>query len=388
MILCALLLLAPVESDETADTIAALRAGLLQWKQGVEFRSTFLLKQGYAESVQAALREGIDSALNADTPHVFAARGVFHKKGDKLRMSLDYGHDPVVVGAPLGKAGKAKATPKAQNVGHTVSHVSFDEVTNGAFELKYYPGASGNSVVASPNKTMRTGAGSNSAVTLNPLAPYENPRFDPFKLWDTDSGSANAATLQSISMNADRTLDVILSRSGQWKQQRRIRFDMDAVPPVIIEIDETMTSPEGRVIEAYSRLTNFVQCPGGLVARSVRSLMKSGKGYTLVREWSSTDLGSVPPNDGDFVLEVPATTAIGGLANPPTSDSTGRRIDVGLLSEKSVIPPAEPGRRGVVFRDTVSKSTSNWLTLIVNVVFGVVILGLIVFLLRRRRRLV
>src|ERR1700732_4496285 len=93
-----LLLLAASPSARSPEaTIATLDAGLQQWRKDVRFRSTFHLRHGYAKSVEAGLRDGVDPSITEPPEGAYKANGVFHQKGDLIRFSLDYSQPPIPV---------------------------------------------------------------------------------------------------------------------------------------------------------------------------------------------------------------------------------------------------------------------------------------------------
>ena len=89
--------------------------------------------------------------------------------------------------------------------------------------------------------------------------------------------------------------------------------------PVIRRIHRLITHADGRrFFEREARLSDFQECPGGLVARRVLLASQSGNdGMVSVREWVSRDLGKTPSADADFNIKIPATTLVEGVANPP-----------------------------------------------------------------------
>lgn len=314
----------PAPNPSTEATIAALVKGLEQWRNDVRFRSTYRFRQGYAKAVEAGLRDGVDPSIKEPAGGVFEATGVFHKKDNLMRFSLDYGQPPVPVQPPPG----GPAPPPG---GRAVRNVSYDEVTNGRIQVRYHPGASGDNVIVGRRRPEVIGAGQLSQTESNPLYPYQNPRFDPFTLWDLGAGQLPAG--REVVTVDDSHRAVVLSQDGAWKQSRRVLFQTKPAPAVITQIVEVTTRPNGKASETHIRLSDFRDCPGGRVARRVVTVGTNEGGRVVVREWVSNDLGDVPPTNTDFVIRIAENTSVGGYRQAPPRGANDRRIDISTITE-------------------------------------------------------
>jgi len=209
--------------------------------------------------------------------------------------------------------------------------VSYDEVTNGRIQVRYHPGASGNNASVERRQPTVIGAGQFSEIESNPLSPYRNPRFDPFKLWNFAADQPPAG--REVANVDDSHRAVVLSQDGVWKQSRRVLFQTKPAPAVITQIEEVTTPPNGKASETHIRLSDFRDCPGGRVARRVVNVRKDEGGRVIVREWVSNDLGDVPPADTDFVIRIAPNTSVGGYRRTPPRGADDRRIDISTITE-------------------------------------------------------
>ncbi|MGQ9575049.1 MAG: hypothetical protein ACUVUC_07000 [Thermoguttaceae bacterium] len=132
--------------------------------------------------------------------------------------------------------------------------------------------------------------------------------------------------------------------------------------------------------------SDFVACPGGMVARVVRHVNQTvypDKPW-FVGEWVSEDLGKRLPTDADFVITIPQSVRISGLKPDRTPrPGTVRTIDLSKISlddlDEAYLTP-EQRERLLVGRPR----TRRWLLWIAGV-GGTVALVIVVFLAGRRR---
>jgi hypothetical protein len=214
--------------------------------------------------------------------------------------------------------------------------VSYDEVTNGRIQVRYHPGPSGDNVIVELRRPDVIGAGQLSQSAMNPLYPYRNPRFDPFKLWDLGGASGQQPIKREVTAVGEGQTEVTLTQDGAWKQSRRVRFRTAPGPAVLTEIVEVTPPPQGKTTETHIRLSDFRNCPGGPVARRVVSIHLRENGRVAVREWVSTDLGDRPPADADFVIRIGPTTTVGGYRNAPPRGADDRRIDITVITKEDL----------------------------------------------------
>lgn len=338
-----------VDSDrELVDTIDALNAGINQWQTDICFRSTFRLRQGYAKSLDDALRSGVDPSIPGPPNAVFEAAGIFNKRFDLYRYRIDYGRAPVVLqSSPPARGGGDRTFMGASQV---AANPSFDEMSDGRIQVRYDLNQSGNVVhVTRQRLDAGTGAGVLSEAELTPIRPYMNPRFRPFELWRFGDKADESPLFREAKAIDNDHLDVVIRQDGNHRQFRRIRMRISVSPPVITEIDERSGESQRDLKESYIRLSDFQDCPGGFVARRIRSIQRhSGKDQVRVRDWESTDLGAITVADADFVMKLGANTPVRGLEAPPSLGDTDRslsltRIRDDDLSRDNTVWPPQPG---------------------------------------------
>jgi hypothetical protein len=341
--------LSPEERAGQSTTLRALKAAFSNWLENVEFRSTFRYREGYAKSIADAVQSGIDPSLKGPAEEVFEATGAFNKLGKLQRFSVDFGRTPIKVSNPVIPGGVPVA-----NTLKVVTNLSFDEITDGRFQLRYEPGESGN-VATILRRQGDLGSGVHSSLFINPLRASPNPKYDPFVPWKLDGGLDPRSPVEQQVFERDRDhVDIVLRQDGKWQQNRRVRFWMSVSPPVITEVDESIRGPAGHTQERQVRFRDFQKCPGGMVARNVIYGFRIGAGQVRVKEWLSADLGLSAPEPSDFVLHLPVSVSINGLKKRPLD----RRIDLLRLSEEDVgdsvsvpeRPPNELQQRSSVSR--------------------------------------
>jgi hypothetical protein len=212
-----------------------------------------------------------------------------------------------------------------------VRNLSFDESTNGRFQIRYEPEGSGDVLYVKPGRPEPGLAGALSHIHIHPLNPIGNPKFAPLEPWDFGPGVAKGKLSQKITpLDGDR-VEILLRQEGGRTQTRRVRFWTVPSPPVITEIDDETSLPNGKTNVIHVRLSEFKKCTGGMVARKLLVVSRNAADDIVsVTEWESKDLDS-PPLDSDFVIAIGARTKVHGLKDPPTG--ADRRIDLNTLTE-------------------------------------------------------
>jgi len=313
--------------DSVDETRTVLEAGVEKWTRDVSFRATYTLRQGLAASVEAGLANGIDPTLSDPKVPAYEARGLFNKMGRLIRYSADFGR-PAAELAGRSEEGNPNKLGFSQRVVHLVS---FDEISNGVLQVAYMPEGPG--VVGVTLRTPDvTGIGVHSVGFPNPVQPHGNPRFRPLRLWDLGDGVNLDPERKKVTHLPGQRIQVELEQGGSHKLARRVVFWTVPSPPVIVEIDDTITEPTGASSSSSIRMSDFRRCSAGHVARRVRSVSSLGSGLVRVQDWTSDDLGERAPTRSDFVLKVPASTAVGGLKQLPPLDGVNRVIDIEKLS--------------------------------------------------------
>jgi hypothetical protein len=274
-----------------------------------------------------ALRDGPDESLG----FYVKATGRFVKKDDSVRYSVDYGGPAVEL-----EASQAEEIRKITRSGaRLVRHVSFDEATNGRFQIRYELKGSGNVAYVKPGRPDRGFAGPNSLVELHPLNPLGNPKFHPLEPWDFGPGvKKGKLSKEVVTVDADH-IELVIRQEGGISQTRRVRFWMAPSPPVITQVDDEMVLSNGKKNISHARMSNFKKCNGGMVPCQLLVVSQNAQDeFVRVTRWESTDLDS-PPSDSDFVVKIGPDTTVVGMKSPPTGKD--RQIDITSLKESDVV---------------------------------------------------
>ena len=120
----------------------------------------------------------------------------------------------------------------------------------------------------------------------------------------------------------------------EW--HRRVACWTKPSPPVVEAITTDVVDPDGRRDQMIARLSEFRECPGGLVARRVVYVDVAPGNPILVHEWRSEDLGDVPPSRDDFVVAVAPTTTVYGFKQK-LPRGTPRRLDPSKIELSELI---------------------------------------------------
>ena len=197
--------------------------------------------------------------------------------GELARHSIDFGQPPIPVQAgpalpPIGPGEKL------------VRNSSWDEITSSKILVRYHPGGSGNNVGV---EKLREDPAKLSDFELSPLNPHRNPRFQPFELWKLEKELPPKAAIRNVRVVDKEHTEVVLTQDGNQKQFRRVLLRTSKPLAVITAIDDVISRPDGKKTESHIRLSDFRECPGGLVARRVLTVSKLADGRVLVEDWIS-----------------------------------------------------------------------------------------------------
>jgi hypothetical protein len=114
-------------------------------------------------------------------------------------------------------------------------------------------------------------------------------------------------------------------------------------------------------------LSDFVECPGGAVARHLRLAGRQINGVAMLDEWRSEDLGSRAPTDRDFTIAVRADAMIMARKKPPAKDGYRyfdfTKLDASYIGQPELITIDQAAREGL--RDeartaAVASAVSPW----------------------------
>lgn len=358
------------------------------WTAAIAFTSTFRLEKTFGDSI-AALREGaFDEELSRKEGS--SATGVLHKMGRQIRLSLEYGQPAVPAQVPdLGASTNVSAWTRTP----------IDEVTNGDVELMYtvsHRGAGFGGVLGDTahftlrpvEATHSVAAGVHTSGILSPLSPLRKVISNPYELFDgAGNGDVESSEVSSLQNTEARVLVRLSKRSGSVVQERQLTVWIGPALPVIEKIEDSLTVQGGTKWTTIVEMSEFVDCKGGHVPRSLRYYEQvsnpSGKPMPAVLlAWTSSDLGQREPTEADFEIEVPASTRVFGLKKElPTG--TVRRLSLDQITSADIRVANQIAGRPVLASSSVD-GRNYWL-IAANVAF-IVVVGLFVFIARRRRQ--
>ncbi len=369
------------EAVPPATLIKALDAAVAQWRSGVEFRCRYTFRQGFAPSKAAALEGQFGSRVGKPEDED-RATGVFCKRGQRMRMSADYGRPPDVV--------------EDRYWGSTASNISFDEASTADLFLSYRLPVGNDPGQAAILRRTEADYG------LERAGPLSRGILNPFSFGGGEVGSLSRmyagrpeygeqVEFLAATAEADHlAITIVRTSPGRHRLVARVTFWRGAAPPVISKIEEEVdaTPGGGRRTERVLVASNFVPCGRAMMARVVRSaagpMAVSGQGQSqwLAKEWVSEDLGNALPSDEDFVITIAKASAIWGLRDPPLP-GTVRRLDLSTIPLEEVASPRDAfPDEALAFPGAPSPRRYWWLGLLVVLIVG----GLAAALVLRHRR--
>jgi hypothetical protein len=322
-----------------APSSSSLRADVLRWSEDVSFGCTFRLRSGVANSKEQALHGEVDPNLGSDYSR-WEARGEFHKLGPKMRCLIDYGSPGIQYGprkvditlepieeATNGFIGTSRFLRRSEVFGEKAK-VALVESS------KKHPGEA-------------RWAGLMTTAAILPLTPMHSYGEQPFEwLQITDVRALDKEHVEVLCYGRKQGRS---KRIDFWEtRNRRVVFWVKPVPPVVERIEEraerTSVEVPAQILgsdECYAILSDFKQCPGGMVASHVRYLEKS-EGLRVVRwkieepgfrvlDWKSEDLGDRLPTNADLVMSIPPDVRVIGLKQEPPRGEV-RNVDLSKIS--------------------------------------------------------
>ncbi len=358
----------------------ALDSGVEQWRASVEFRCHYSYRQGSAKTREAALRGAFGSeAGRADKEE--KATGVFCKRGDEIRLSMDFGRPPHVW---TSKSGVTTAT-----------NFSFDEVSSRDLFLTYNPPYedSVGSAMFSERPDRKSGklwSGPYMQGQLNPFSFGGGIEGSPIRSFAKDFGGGDAIERSYEKVDAERIVVTLIRTSRSGQVTKRMTFWTGASPPVIERVDTMSRSMQpDRQSESTAIASRFVQCGGGMMARCVRTAsgpvvpVGGSEPLWIAKEWISDDLGDKPPGDEDFIVTIPASVPVGGLKHPPSRGQV-RHLDLAKVRPEDLVTDfSQPVGEQPAPPETVVPS---WVRYTLAVLSAVVLTFLVLVIRRARRR--
>lgn len=358
------------QSAESENLVEALSAAIETWQQQVEFYCTYEL----SETTAATLEDGRLGRF--ESPPRRIATGAYAKRGDLIRLSLDYAKPPE-------KTGQNAATD-----------VSVDEVRNSKLAIPYYPYHDGEAnhdyvqVLPFPKDFPEASpVGKHTSHVINPLIVFsggDRPNLIRYHQSLREGGEDIAIEAFPV---ADGRIEVqIVHQNPEWSNNLRFQFWMEPSIPVITAVTGTSKLASGTTTRAGIVLEDFVDVTGGMVARTLRTYtpLQPGRQRCQVKIWHSADLGKRQPNHADFVINVRDGTRIHCLkpdAIPAVVDGM-QSFDITQFTLNDILPECFGGAE-----IPPPRPKGRWLVRLVGFLVLVgVIGGYAVHRHRRRRR--
>jgi hypothetical protein len=328
------------------DALIANRTAVQECYDKLAFSSTFLFRSGTAKTIDQALRGEFDSAgTTHNSNRSTKASGRLIKLKEKYRVQLNYEKPVVEVPSIDGKTPRAASAPLRSGL---LKDVNYDEISDGNIMINRTPaqGRLGDAATVSECdaefKKLPV-AGIRSRYFLTPLNPMTTDLFGPLSMWGTEDIALKTDTSISVSSpDSDRT-QIVIEVKMPSPQKRTVLLSTKYSLPVVESIRHIIVAPNGFQHEYVCRLSDFVECTGGPVARHVLYAAKIDPNKAvLMEEWVSLDLGDVQPTDKDFVLDLPENTSLGGLTTQPRF-GPGRSLDPSQIDRSQLGNVPKPG---------------------------------------------
>lgn len=368
-------------TDQENETIDAMEAALQQWLHDIEFVSRYRRVPGRSASIEA----GLSRDWSVEFPEE-AVAGVYNKAFGKVRVSLDWESEPQIVSETADSFEVAK--------------FDVDEVSNSDILLTYHPQLNprkpdGSALFTPRNMPLGSGkqtlgryaAGWRSARIGSPLCFGGDPLVSCLQCPDT----ATSFSRRLIASDAKSIVIGLTYVDKGYEYHRRVDFSLSGSCPVIERIEKVMVGTKGDRWESVAQGFEFVECPGGPVARIVRNAFTNNDPKYpdlpfAVFEWRSHDLGKRNPTPDDFRVSFHEQTRIDGVPDLDAVMTQGK-LDIDKASLRTLTTRPIPGdlRDQLAEREFQRRGESGGsrkVLLIVNAC--VLVILVLVFLLRRR----
>lgn len=311
-------------ADETL--LDTLKAAHESWLVETEFRSTYEYLSGSGKSIDDYLSGRI-------TAPVLAERGEFHKRRGAIRHTKRFPTSP--------------RDDSPQRNGSQVSFVPRDSVCGSELQIELFdrPDRHAAAVAIVTEAPRKYGSapvqGSWMSNAFGPLCLWGGIYRDPFDIFP-DTGQNASLSRDARPVDATHVEVIVRGEDAVRTHYKRLVFWTDPAPPVIIEVEmsETRIGADLPSFRSVARASEFVDCPGGKVARIVRSAFVHD-GKVIGSEWRSKDLGVRPPSDSDFMVVVPHYARVAGVNNPPPTGNV-RRIPLDMFKVSDLKVPRDP----------------------------------------------
>ena len=318
-------LLLGIDSNANAAELVLdeLLAAREQWLSELTVKSTFLYREGTADSRADALDgEPFDNIK-------VVGRGVFHKRGGLVRHSIEFDGGPELLGQfsdqgtiePLQKDEESSATRSHQSSSRLAAkNVPKDEVRNEQLLVtfsKRWDHYFDNAVFMN-RVDIASSSGTRGCTNAERLMSPINPITGCFPRMPGELNSAKGQITYKVVQEVNGIS--VVTGENNWTidgkpvvERYRAEWSMEHDYPMITRIIfESIVAERKTTIESV--LSDLRQSGELSVPAKVLSVIEQGDVEVLVREWSSEDLGNELPTDDDFVIDIPETTRIYGLA--------------------------------------------------------------------------
>jgi len=354
-------------AEELVDTLAA---AITTWQSRVEFYCTFKVQEATAVSLDDA-REGRLTDVK-DLYH-----GVYAKRDNLVRLSLDYGHPPIQVSK------------------NETTEGSVDEVTDGTVALTFVPRhraqPADDYITVSPfrDDVLPRGSpvpGAASSGVLNPLLVFSNPKRPNLLNYYQSLQEGGEDVLIEAGSKDDAHMEVrVMQVTPDYTNKITIVFWMEPSIPVVTRGSIEQTLADGTTLSDETLKEDFVEVEGGIVPRTVRGYATTGQAKQdfKVWVWRSDDLGDRMPTDEDFRIKIRDGARIHCLKpeSVPAADGGYRTFDIQKITLHDIMPDCLGGAIPLP-----PKSRPYWLVRLLGfLVFVTLIAGMSVRWYRNRR---
>jgi hypothetical protein len=355
--------------------VASLDAAEQKWLHDVEFTCTYDLTRHKATSAKNALAGEYAIHFEADR-----VTGVLNKGFGKLRCSTNYSGSPKVV-------------DESEDGTKFVKHLSSDEVASADKLLRYDRAVSPTDRRGSATINSRSDdpdaaldlrlspyiAGPSSATSASPLQIDGSIPGSYLRSRDSIVHAADSPkTTREVIHNANDTviIRVVYEREGVViTKQVRFLIKRWSVP-VVDQVTTTIKPTRGKASEVRAAAFDFIECPGGPVARLVRCAAEVEDPALpwYVEEWRSRDLGLRSPTEEDFLVPIKRRTRIVGVSDPRQVMDKGRlSIDKAIPAVLSEQYPQRGLLAGEEGRFAATNRSRMWWLIGTNVALAIVL---------------
>jgi hypothetical protein len=369
------------------ETVAALRAALVQWHSSATFRSTYVLREGQTKTLEKAFSNDPIENLKS------SSSGTYSKMGDLARYSRTYS-TPAYVTRMLDAKGEDVAFKDGPSTIGTppggrafVRFLPIDEACSADIDVAYQHSWKDIAAVAHVKAMASMPADSfgrrctRTGQFVAPLQPASGcyPGFP----WEPAGGIDDKVFVVKKPDSSHLQLNAKCPPNAHGDEhEMSIEWWTEPPIPVITRIIR-VTKSRNKVARCESRLSDFKNCDGVFIGRHLTAVMGDEESGYLVWDWLSRDLGDQPPSPEDFVIPIEPDTLVFGLKGPARGKI--RSISVSSLRLPDLTPPIGQ----LVVNPTTSLAVSGasserwWLIIALN---SALLVGVLIFVARHRRK--